>query len=218
MPARRLSLLEQEQIRLLFGSGMPLVDIARHFGVSRKTVRFTVYPEKYARWKALSAVKRYQQMRRERDRAKITAQKRTWYQTHRTHAIEKTKAYDRRRSAVDPLYRLVKRLRTRICQELTCKGRAKPSASLDLVGCTRSELKAHLELKFKPGMTWATYGKWHVDHIRPVALYDLSDPAQVRACFHYTNLQPLWACENFQKKATDGSQGAAVRSRQQKAR
>jgi len=57
-----------------------------------------------------------------------------------------------------------------------------------------------LEGLFKPDMTWANYGaEWHIDHKRPCVSFNLTDPAQQRECFHYTNLQPLWATENLQK-------------------
>jgi hypothetical protein len=50
-------------------------------------------------------------------------------------------------------------------------------------------------------MSWGNYGLhgWHVDHIIPCASFDLTDPEQQRQCFHYTNLQPLWAEDNLRK-------------------
>lgn len=50
-------------------------------------------------------------------------------------------------------------------------------------------------------MTWENHGMrgWHIDHKRPCSSFDLSDPAQQCACFHFSNLQPLWATENLRK-------------------
>lgn len=46
-------------------------------------------------------------------------------------------------------------------------------------------------------MTMQNYGSvWDIDHIRPIASFNLRDTDQVRQCFHYTNLQPLWIVEN----------------------
>ena len=36
-------------------------------------------------------------------------------------------------------------------------------------------------------------------HIEPCVNFDLSIPEEQTACFHYTNLQPLWAKENLRK-------------------
>ena len=96
--------------------------------------------------------------------------------------------------------RLKANMRTRVY--LALKGKVKVGKTAVLLGCDTSQLRAHLESKFKPGMSWDNYGQWHVDHIKPCVKFDLSDPAQQRACFHYTNLQPLWASENLSKSGS----------------
>lgn len=86
---------------------------------------------------------------------------------------------------------------------------ASPSGALSLIGCSLSELKLHLERQFQPGMNWSNYGntvtggerKWNIDHLAPCAAFDLSDPEQRRACFHWSNLRPLWSSENCSKGA-----------------
>lgn len=70
----------------------------------------------------------------------------------------------------------------------------------------------HLESQFEPGMTWENRRKWHIDHIIPCAAFDLTDTEQQRACFHYTNLRPLWASENISKgtKILDDTEVPAI--------
>lgn len=60
---------------------------------------------------------------------------------------------------------------------------------------------SHLESLFKPGMSWENHGEWHIDHILPLASFDLTDEQQAAKACHYTNLQPLWASENMSKGA-----------------
>ena len=97
-------------------------------------------------------------------------------------------------------------IRNRLYARLSIAVRAqearKAGRTTELVGCTWAELRRHLELQFAPGMTWENRNAWHIDHIRPCASFDLTDPEQQKECFHYTNLQPLWAEENIKKGAS----------------
>ena len=78
---------------------------------------------------------------------------------------------------------------------------AKSEHTLDLLGCSVEELRTNLEKQFTKGMNWSNYGRkgWVVDHIKPCASFDLSKASEQRKCFHYTNLQPLWAKDNLEK-------------------
>ena len=107
---------------------------------------------------------------------------------------------DYQRMAATTQGRLKTRLRARFHSVL--RGKHKPGYCLDVVGCSLDELVGYLEAQFSAGMSWENFGSWHIDHIRPCASFDLTDPEQQRACFHYTNLQPLWALDNLRKSAT----------------
>lgn len=105
-----------------------------------------------------------------------------------------------KRAGIKQLNQIIrKRLRQRIRNALN--GFAKIAPTMTLLGCTIEEFKNYLESQFsqRPGMSWETKCFWHIDHIKPCVDFDLSDPEQQRKCFHYTNLQPLWAVENLQK-------------------
>jgi hypothetical protein len=103
-------------------------------------------------------------------------------------------------------YILSCRLRSRLCNAVK-NGRKGGSAVNDL-GCSIEDLKSHLESKFQPGMTWDNYGKngWHIDHIRPLVSFDLTDADQLKQACHYTNLQPLWAHDNYVKSDKIGEE------------
>ncbi|MFM7796264.1 MAG: hypothetical protein ACKO7N_05810 [Candidatus Nitrosotenuis sp.] len=98
----------------------------------------------------------------------------------------------------DPSYKLITNQRTRITGILK---KHKTDKTLDLLGCSAQFLRKYIEQKFQDGMNWNNYGKygWHIDHIKPCSSFDLTDTEQQKLCFHYTNLQPLWAEENLRK-------------------
>lgn len=83
---------------------------------------------------------------------------------------------------------------------------------LDLLGCTIAEYRKHVELQFTEGMTWDNYGKWHIDHITPVASFNLSDTQQLRSAFNYTNVRPLWATDNLSRPRKINLSPADLRS------
>lgn len=100
----------------------------------------------------------------------------------------------------DPEYRAVQNLRLRVLQAIKKCGVAKSAFTQELLGCTYEEARQHLAAQFEEGMSWDNHGEWEIDHIKPCASFDLTDPTQQRECFHYSNLQPLWRSENRRKK------------------
>jgi hypothetical protein len=83
------------------------------------------------------------------------------------------------------------------------RGGIKHGSAIKDLGCSPEELKSYLESKFQPGMTWDNYGRttWHIDHIKPLVGFDLTDRKQLLEACHYTNLQPIWAKDHSLKSA-----------------
>lgn len=98
----------------------------------------------------------------------------------------------------DVQYKLKKVLRSRLKNALNHN--LKTGSAVNNLGCSVEELKLHLESKFQPGMNWDNHGDWHIDHIKPLASFDLTKEDDLNLACHYTNLQPLWAIDNLIKK------------------
>lgn len=112
---------------------------------------------------------------------------------------ERTNKALRDRRASDVGFRLKCNLRKRLSFLLRLSLTKKTEQTMDLLGCSIDYLKAHLASKFTEGMSFENYGAWHIDHIRACDLFDLTKETERRECFHYTNLQPLWAVDNLKK-------------------
>lgn len=84
------------------------------------------------------------------------------------------------------------------------KYRTDDGALFSRLGYSVEQLKEHLEKQFIQGMSWANYGKWHVDHKIPVCKFNQLDSKEFAECWALSNLQPLWATDNLHKGAKHG--------------
>lgn len=128
--------------------------------------------------------------------------------TNRVTLNETKRKYHQNRIKTDIEYHLKQKLRNRFWAAIRygCK---KGSAVHDL-GCSIPEFIKYFESLFQPGMSWDNRGEWHIDHIKPLSAFDLTDRNQVIEACHYTNLQPLWAKDNLSKGDKLPSQMAPV--------
>lgn len=135
-----------------------------------------------------------------KNRKECNARKRAWAMKNR----EKRRLYQKRWRAKPHLAGVIRlrigdSFRQRIKKVLFKNG--KSATTLKLLGCSVEDFRIYLESKFEPGMTWENYGSaWHIDHIMPCAIFDLSRPEHQKRCFHFSNMQPLFREENQAKR------------------
>lgn len=161
--------------------------------------------------------KKYKKMYRETNKLKIKKARVVYYKNNKEFVDANTRKNAHKYTKTHTIYmrkyinenienRLRKNLRKRTWDALNRVGTVSEEGTCELLGCSPLEFKEYLEERFLQGMSWDNYGKlkdgsygWEIDHIRPCNSFNLTSLEQQRECFHYTNTQPLWACDNRSK-------------------
>lgn len=154
----------------------------------------------------------YQRRFAKKNRDRVSKEKRQHYRDNKEKYQERQRRWnsenrDKLREYWDKANKQFgRKIRSRVSKSL--QRNDKQSSTEELLGCSIPELRAHLESQFTEGMSWDNYGRpikddylsgWHIDHIRPMSSFDLDDAEQQKQCWHYSNLQPLWAKDNLSK-------------------
>ncbi len=150
----------------------------------------------------------HKRVRYSRHREKQLGRMRLYYAANKESFAQRQRAnrshrgeWERKKRHEDPNFRIACNLRRRLSKAI--RGTVKGGSAVRDLGCSLMQFRQWLEARMLPGMTWDNYGRsgWHIDHIRPLSAFDLTDPAQLKQACHFTNLQPLWAEANLRKGA-----------------
>lgn len=76
-------------------------------------------------------------------------------------------------------------------------GTKKSDKTINCLGYSSDDLKFHIEMQFEKDMNWNNYGKWEIDHKKPVSSFDKTDSIMIVNSLD--NLQPLWKKDNLIK-------------------
>ncbi len=158
---------------------------------------------KYKEW-----IKNYLKEYGEQNKEKIQQSAKEYRIKNKEKIKIRSRNYMRERRRTDPHFRVKARLQCRIWHAL--KGKVKKSLrTQELLGCTIGEFRTYFELKFSSNMNWEKFDKGliHIDHIIPCDFFDLTKEEEQRKCFHYTNLQPLWATTEISYRNNDKTIG-----------
>ncbi len=125
-----------------------------------------------------------------------------WYIKNKDILWKKNRKYYKHKYYNDAEYRIKEYIRNSIRYRIKHHKGIKKAKTEELLGCSIEQLKQHLEKQFQDGMSWLNHSikGWHIDHIVPCASFDLTKLEEQKKCFHYTNMQPLWAVDNLKKR------------------
>lgn len=140
---------------------------------------------------------KFRRQRRSNKQSYNPERKKAWRLFNR----ERINRKNRERRRLNPGVKTATDMRCRVNTALRNQGLKRDKPLEKLIGCTVPQLIRHIESKFKPGMSWENRSNWHIDHIEPCASFDLTDPGQQLICFHWSNLDPIWARDNIRKGA-----------------
>lgn len=194
---------------LRFARTSNCVHCHREMAAERKRRRYWKDPEKhraiqnkyqFSEKGKLVALKHRESGNRKKAQKKYNNSEKGAASKERYSGSEKQKAC-LKRAALQPKAKLARSLRDRVRKILKRGKGARAGSAVRDLGCSLDFFKAFIEGKFTDGMSWENYGKWHLDHIKPLKLFDLTDREQFLEACHYTNYQPLWDEDNRRKAA-----------------
>ena len=98
----------------------------------------------------------------------------------------------------DKRLNIINSLQSKICEYYFFKDTIFLDRIENYIGCSKEYLFEYIESLFTKGMTWNNHGirGWHIDHIKLCNSFDLLINSNIRLCFHYSNLRPLWYKDN----------------------
>jgi hypothetical protein len=127
--------------------------------------------------------------------AELAISHKKWLANNTERVREAQKNYNREKLRQDINFKLAANLRSRVASAV------KHGSAVRDLGCSIEYFREYISRQFKEGMTWENHGRmgWHLDHIKPLASFNLSNPTECGVAMHYSNYQPLWWYENLSK-------------------
>lgn len=147
------------------------------------------------REKRLERCKKYKRNNKE----KVTQYNKIWKQQNKENITTYNREYERERKKSDIKFKILRNVRTRISKLV----RSKSETTLDIISISLVKFLEWLKMNFTSDMTFENYGSyWHLDHVVPCAWFNMTNPSELKMCFHWTNMRPLQVRKNLTKSDT----------------
>jgi len=172
-------------------------------GNARPNLWGVIHPSTVCEWQSWAFVREQSEWKRSQRLDDWSLAISPYYRNHeRNKAIHREVAKRRyHRLKHTPQFKvkhMMRNILSRIARKVSFR---KTQRTHEYLGCTIDHARRHIEKQFRKGMSWDNHGEWELDHIIPLAKWDLTNPQHIKRANHYSNLQPLWKQENRAKGA-----------------
>ena len=108
--------------------------------------------------------------------------------------------YFRNRKQSDLNFKLVCNLRSRTSKFFKAQNVRKTNKTFDLLGCSHSFFQRWIFHHLYGNEIIENYGSvWQIDHCLAIASFNLLDEKEMKKCFNWINLRPMYCSENISK-------------------
>ena len=130
----------------------------------------------------------------QRNKEKIAAKKAHYYRENKEKIVAKNAGYIRNRYKNDETFRLIQKTRSRIYEALN--GRGKSFQTRYILGISLDLYKKWIRFQMTPEMDFSNI---HIDHVKPISSFDISNEDELLEAFNWINTQPLLKKDNLKK-------------------
>lgn len=130
------------------------------------------------------------------------------YNNNKEAIIKQNTEYQEKKKKNDPAFKKQKEIQTKmyIAMSIWPRKREYKTKLTEYLGCDFKFIHAYIEGKFLDGMTWENRGSgencWQLDHKIPQCEFDFNDEEEIKKCWNYKNLQPIWVKAHKQKRTS----------------
>ena len=94
-------------------------------------------------------------------------------------------------------FKLARYMRSRLYKAFKSPNVRKINKTFDLLGCSHSFFKNWITPQLYGIMTIENYGSvWQIDHCLPIASFNLLYQNNMKKCFNWINLRPMYSNDN----------------------
>ena len=97
-------------------------------------------------------------------------------------------------------FKLAHNIRVRTNKAFKSQNVGKTNKTIDLLGCSHSFFKSWIIHQLYGDMSFDNYGSvWQIDHCLPKTSFNLLDENDMKKCFNWINLRPMYSKGNNSK-------------------